>query len=56
MTDQILRSGIKEVYISCIDQDPRTKNKSINKLKRNKINVNVGMQKEKTLSTNNFFF
>ena len=55
-TDQILRSGIKEVYVSCIDQDPRTKNKSISKLKRNKINVNVGMQKEKTLSTNNFFF
>ena len=55
-TDQILRSGIKEIYISCIDQDPRTKNKSINKLKRNKITVIVGMQKDKTLSTNNFFF
>ena len=55
-SDQILRSGIKEVYISCIDQDPRTKNKSISKLKRNKIKVIVGIQKEKTLSTNNFFF
>ncbi len=31
-TDQILRSGIKQIVISCIDQDPRTKNKSINKL------------------------
>ena len=28
--DQILRSGIKEIIISCVDQDPRTKNKSIN--------------------------
>ena len=55
-TDQILRSGIKEVYISCIDQDPRTKNKSIKKLKRNKIKVIIGIQKDKTLSTNNFFF
>ena len=55
-TDQILRSGIKEVYVSCIDQDPRTKNKSISKLKRNKIKVIVGIQKDKTLSTNNFFF
>ena len=55
-SDQILRSGIKEVYVSCIDQDPRTKNKSISKLKRNKIKVFVGIQKEKTLSTNNFFF
>ena len=55
-SDQILRSGIKEVYVSCIDQDPRTKNKGISKLKRNKIKVIVGIQKEKTLSTNNFFF
>ncbi len=55
-TDQILRSGIKEVYVSCIDQDPRTKNKSISMLKRNKIKVIVGIQKDKTLSTNNFFF
>ena len=55
-TDQILRSGIKEVYVSCIDQDLRTKNKSISKLKRNKIKVIVGIQRDKTLNTNNFFF
>ncbi len=55
-TDQILRSGIKKIYISCIDQDPRTKNKSINKLKRNKIEVILGIQKNKTIITNNFFF
>ena len=55
-TDQILRSGIKEIYISCIDQDPRTKNKSVNKLKRNKITVIIGLEKNKTLRTNKFFF
>ena len=55
-TDQILRSGIKKIYISCIDQDTRTKNKSINKLKRNKINVITGIEKNKTLILNNFFF
>ena len=55
-TDQILRSGIKEIYISCIDQDPRTKNKSINKLKRNKIKVITGIAKDKTISVNKFFF
>ena len=55
-TDQILRSGIKEIYISCIDQDPRTKNKSISKLKRNKIKVITGIQKDKTISVNSFFF
>ena len=55
-TDQILRSGIKEIYISCIDQDPRTKNKSINKLKRNKIKVITGLQKDKTINIKKFFF
>ena len=55
-TDQILRSGIKKIYISCIDQDPRTKNKSISKLKRNKIKVITGIEKKKTISINNFFF
>ena len=55
-TDQILRSGIKKIFISCIDQDPRTKNKSISKLKRNKIKVVTGIEKEKTISINNFFF
>ena len=55
-TDQILRSGIKEIYISCIDPDPRTKNKSINKLKRNKIKVITGLEKNKTINTNKFFF
>lgn len=54
--DQILRSGIKEIYISCVDQDQRTKNKSIGKLKRNKIKVITGIEKDKTLSINNFYF
>ena len=55
-TEQILRSGIKEIYISCVDQDPRTKNKSIGKLKRNKIKVVTGLGKDKTMNINNFFF
>ena len=54
--DQILRSGIKEIYISCIDPDPRTKNKSITKLKRNKIKVITGLEKNKTINLNKFFF
>ena len=55
-TDQILRSGIKQIVISCIDQDPRTKNKSVNKLKRNKIKVITGISKDRTISINKFFF
>ena len=54
--DQILRSGIKQIVISCIDQDLRTKNKSVNKLKRNKIKVITGLLKDRTLSINKFFF
>ena len=55
-TDQILRSGIKEIFISASDPDPRTNNKSIKKLKLNKIKVHSGYNKEKTLLLNKFFF
>ncbi len=55
-TDQILRSGIKEIFISIVDPDPRTNNKSINKLKHNKIKVYKGINKNRTFSVNKFFF
>ena len=53
--DQILRSGIKKIYISCVDQDLRTKNKSIKKLKRNNIKVITGIEKNQTIRINKFF-
>ena len=55
-TDQILRSGIKEIFISAPDPDIRTNKKSINKLKKNNIIVNVGLEKNKTYNLNKFFF
>jgi len=55
-TDQILRSGIKQIVISCIDQDPRTKNKSITKLKKNKIKIITGISKDRTIDINKFYF
>ncbi len=55
-TDQILRSGIKEIFISCSDPDIRTNKKSINKLKKNKLIVKVGIDKKKTYDLNKFFF
>ena len=55
-TDQILRSGIKEIFISTSDPDPRTNNKSIKKLKLNKIKVHTHIEEEKTLLLNKFFF
>ena len=54
--DQILRSGIKEIFISAADPDTRTNKKSIKKLKKNNIIVNVGLQKNKTYHLNRFFF
>ena len=55
-TDQILRSGIREIFISATDPDPRTNNKSIKKLKLNKIKVYTNIEEEKTLLLNKFFF
>ena len=55
-TDQILRSGIKEIFVSINDPDPRTNNKSINKLKLNKIKVHKGISKNRTYTLNKFFF
>ncbi len=54
--DQILRSGIKEIFISVADPDERTNKKSINKLKKNNVIVNVGLDKNKTYDLNKFFF
>tara|TARA_B100001029_G_C15047227_1_gene448046 strand:+ start:444 stop:1505 length:1062 start_codon:yes stop_codon:yes gene_type:complete len=54
--DQILRSGIKEIFISAIDPDVRTNKKSIIKLRKNNIIVNVGLDQKKTLELNKFFF
>ena len=54
--DQILRAGIKEIFISSPDPDKRTSNKSILKLRKNKVLVNVGLLKNKTHSLNKFFF
>ena len=54
--DQILRSGIKEIFISAPDPDDRTNKKSINKLKKNNIIVNLGLEKNKTYNLNKFFF
>ncbi len=55
-TDQILRSGIREIFISSPDPDYRTNKKSINKLKKNNIIVNVGLEKNKTYNLNKFFY
>ncbi len=55
-TDQIMRSGIRRIFISQPDPDPRTYKKSINKLIKNNINVNLGLEREETYKLNKFFF
>ena len=47
--DQILRSGIKTIYIAKHDPDIRTNKKSIVKLKKNEVNVYTGLTSEKTI-------
>ena len=54
--DQIIRSGIKEIYISAIDPDKRTNGNSIKKFKLNNINTFVGINMYKTHDLNKFFF
>jgi len=55
-TDQIIKSGIKKIFIAKVDPDPRTNKKSIKKLKKNNIYTNIGMTEEKTNLLNRFFF
>ena len=55
-TDQIIRSGVRSVYIARYDPDLRTNTKGIAKLKKNGINVNVGLSSQMTDSLNRFFF
>lgn len=55
-TEQILRSGIKSIYIARHDPDLRTNRKGINKLKKNGLKVFTGLSAEKTNILNKFFF
>lgn len=54
--EQILRSGIKELYIAKHDPDMRTNKKSIKKLKLSGLKVISGLSEEKTNQLNHFFF
>ena len=54
--NQIIKSGIKKIYVAKIDEDKRTKGKSISFLKKNKIKTFVGLTSKKTENLNKFFF
>ena len=54
--EQILRSGIKSLYIAKHDPDKRTNKQSIKKLRNNGIKVFSDLLIEKTKNLNYFFF
>lgn len=54
--DQIYKTGIKEVFIGCIDPDPRTNRKGINFLKKKDIKVHENFLKNKVSELYNGFF
>ena len=54
--EQIYRVGIKEVFVCCIDPDPRTNNKGIKLLKKKEIKVHENFMKKEALKLYRGFF
>ena len=54
--EQIYRSGIKEVFVSCIDPDNRTNKKGINFLRKKNIKVHENFMNNEALKLYNGFF
>ena len=54
--DQIIKRGIKKVFISSIDPNPKVKGKSIRKLRKAGIKVEVGLHKREAQELNEVFF
>ena len=54
--EQIVKAGIKNIYIAKSDLDIRTYKKSIEFFKKKSININVGLTSELTKELNNFYF
>ena len=54
--DEIIRTGIKRVVIAVADPNPKVKGKSIKKLKKAGIQVEVGISKDEACSLNEVFF
>ena len=54
--DQIYRTGIKEVFVGCVDPDPRTNKKGINLLKKKEITVHENFLKEEASKLYDGFF
>ena len=55
-TKSIIDSGIKNVFVSTLDPNPKVKGKGVKELRNNGINVNVGLCKKKSQEINKGFF
>lgn len=55
-TDTIIKSGIKEVVVASLDEDPRVKNKSVKILKKAGIKVRTGILEKEAKELNYIYF
>ncbi len=55
-TDLIIKSGINNVVIGCLDPNIRVNGKGIKKLKKNRVNVIVGVCEDQAKNLNKRFF
>lgn len=55
-TDAIIRSGIKRVYIGCLDPNPKVAGKGAAILKENEIEVMTGIMEKECRELNDVFF
>jgi diaminohydroxyphosphoribosylaminopyrimidine deaminase/5-amino-6-(5-phosphoribosylamino)uracil reductase len=55
-TDLIIRSGIKKVVCATIDHNPKVNGKGIKSLKKNGINVNLGVLEKEAKKLNEVYF
>ena len=54
--EQIIKAGIKRIFIASFDPNPKTKGKSIKLFKKKGIVTNVGLTSELSKTLNRFFF
>lgn len=54
--DLIINAGIKKVFVSCLDPNPKVSGKGIEKLKKAGIEVEIGLCEEEGRQINEMFF
>lgn len=55
-TKALIKAGIKEIYIACLDHNPLMSGKSIELLRAAGITINVGLMEDEAIQLNEIFF